>query len=129
VNAVTKFAQTPNAAEDPALLYAVHALPVLLAPFAPHIAEELWMLYGYETSVHLASWMPYEPAALALATVELVVQVNGKIRGRLAVSPDIPEADALARAQADANVKSYIVGKTIRKAIFVPGKLISFVVD
>jgi leucyl-tRNA synthetase len=129
VNAITKFAQTPDAAEDPALLYAVHALPVLLAPFAPHIAEELWKLYGYETSVHLASWMPYEPAALALATVELVVQVNGKIRGRLAVSPDISEADALARAHADANVKSYVEGKAIRKAIFVPGRLISFVVD
>jgi len=129
VNAVTKFAQTPNAAEDPALLYAVHALPVLLAPFAPHIAEELWMLYGYETSVHLASWPAWEHAALALATVELVVQVNGKIRGRLAVSPDIAEADALDRAHADTNVKSYIDGKTIRKAIFVPGKLISFVVD
>jgi leucyl-tRNA synthetase len=129
VNAITKFAQTPNATEDPALLYAVHALPVLLAPFAPHIAEELWRLYGYETSVHLASWPAHEPAALALATVELVVQVNGKIRGRLAVSPNISEADALARAHADANVKSYVDGKTIRKAIFVPGKLISFVVD
>jgi leucyl-tRNA synthetase len=127
VNAITKFAQTPDAARDPALIYGVHALPVVLAPFAPHIAEELWALYGYETSVHLATWIDYDPAALALETVELVVQVNGKIRGRLAAAPDISEADALALAVADENVRSYLGDKPIRKQIFVPGKLISFV--
>ncbi|MBD5604959.1 MAG: hypothetical protein IAI48_07715 [Candidatus Eremiobacteraeota bacterium] len=57
------------------------------------------------------------------------MQVNGKIRGRLAVAPDVPEEQALALAKADANVASYLEGKTIRKAIFVPGKLISFVTD
>jgi leucyl-tRNA synthetase len=129
VNAMTKFAQTDGAASDPALLYAAHALPLLLAPFAPHIAEELWHRYGYATSVHLAPWIPVDPAALALETIELVVQVNGKIRGRLAVPPDIAENDALALAHADPNVASYLEGKTIRKAIFVPGKLISFVAN
>jgi leucyl-tRNA synthetase len=129
VNAITKFGQSPTAADDPALLYAVHALPVLLAPFAPHIAEELWTRYGYDTSVHLATWIDFEPSALALETIELVVQVNGKIRGRLAVPPDIAEADALALAHADANVRAYLDGKTLRKQIFVPGKLISFVAN
>jgi leucyl-tRNA synthetase len=129
VNAITKFAQAPGAADDPALLYAVHALPVLLAPFAPHIAEELWTRYGYDTSVHLATWIDFDPSALALETIELVVQVNGKIRGRLAVPPEIAEADALALAHADANVRAYLDGKTLRKQIFVPGKLISFVAN
>ncbi|MBD5634777.1 MAG: leucine--tRNA ligase [Candidatus Eremiobacteraeota bacterium] len=129
VNALTKFGQTPDAANDPALLYAAHALPVLLAPFAPHIAEELWHLYGYETSVHLAPWFAYDPAALALDTIELVVQVNGKIRARLGVAPGIAEADALALARADGNVQSYLAGKTVRKTIFVPGKLVSFVAN
>jgi leucyl-tRNA synthetase len=129
VNAMTKFAQTDGAATDPALLYAAHALPLLLAPFAPHIAEELWHRYGYATSVHLAPWIPVDPAALALETIELVVQVNGKIRGRLAVAPDIAEDAALALAHADPNVASYLEGKTIRKSIFVPGKLISFVAN
>ena len=127
VNALTKFGQSEHAAADPALLYAAHALPVLLAPFAPHIAEELWQRYGYATSVHLATWLDYEPAALALESVELVVQVNGKIRGRLAVAPGIAEADALALAHADAHVRTHLAGKTIRKSILVPGKLISFV--
>jgi leucyl-tRNA synthetase len=79
--------------------------------------------------VHLASWIPVDAAALALETIELVVQVNGKIRARLAVAPDIAEHDALALAKADPNVMTYLEGNTIRKAIFVPGKLISFVAN
>jgi leucyl-tRNA synthetase len=128
VNALTKFGQSAGAADE-AFLYALHALPVVLAPFAPHIAEELWHRFGYATSVHLARWMPYDEAALALDEIELVVQVNGKIRGRIAVAPGIAEADALALAHADANVRTHLEGKTIRKQIFVPGKLVSFVAN
>ena len=113
---------------DPALLYAVHALPLVLAPFAPHIAEELWHRYGYGTSVHLERWPAADPAALAVDTIEFVVQVNGKIRARIAVPPDIGEASALDLARADPNVLAHIEGKTIRKEVFVPGKLVSLVV-
>jgi leucyl-tRNA synthetase len=128
VNALTKFAQTEGASSDPALLYALHALPIVLAPFAPHIAEELWHRYGYATSVHLERWLAPDPEALAVDTIELVVQVNGKIRARLAVAPNISEASALELARADANVRSYIEGKIVRKEVFVPGKLVSLVV-
>ena len=127
INALTKFMQTAGAHADPATLYAVHALPIVLAPFAPHIADELWSLYGYGTSVHLERWLVADPAALAVATIELVVQVNGKIRARLAVAPDIARADALALAHADPNVRTYLEGKTVRKEVFVPGKLVSLV--
>ena len=128
VNALTKFAQVPEATDDPALLYAAHALPLVLAPFAPHIAEELWHRFGYETSVHLERWLSADPAALAVERIELVVQVNGKIRAHLSAAPDIAEADAFALAEADANVAAHLAGKTIRKRIFVPGKLVSLVV-
>jgi len=127
VNALTKFVQS-GPADDPALLYAVHALPLALAPFAPHIADELWHRYGYTSSVHIERWIAPDPAALAVDTIELVVQVNGKIRARIPVSPDISEADALALAEADPNVRNYIEGKSIRKRIFVPGKLVNLVV-
>jgi leucyl-tRNA synthetase len=127
VNAMTKFAQT-SGPDDPALLYAAHALPILLAPFAPHIADELWHRYGYTTSVHLERWIEPDPAALAVNTIELVVQVNGKIRARLPVAPDIAEADAIALAHEDPNVRVYLEGKTIRKQIFVPGRLLNIVV-
>jgi len=128
VNALTKFAQSEGAADDPALLYAAHALPIVLAPFAPHIAEELWHRFGYETSVHLERWIPFAASALEVDTIELVVQVNGKIRARIAVAPDIAEGDALALARSDANVRTYLEGKVVRKEVFVPGKLVSLVV-
>jgi leucyl-tRNA synthetase len=125
VNALTKAAQTSP--DDPAILYAAHALPIVLAPFAPHIAEELWHRYGYETSVHLERWLSPDPAALAVDRIELVVQVNGKIRARIAVAPGIAEAEALALAFADANVAAHLAGKLIRKKIYVPGKLVNIV--
>jgi len=128
VNALTKFLQSPGGPNDPAALYAAHALPIVLAPFAPHIADELWFRYGYTSSVHLERWIAADPAALAVATLELVVQVNGKIRARLAVAPGVARSDALARARADANVGAYLAGKTIRKEIYVPDKLVNFVV-
>ena len=129
VNALTKFLQGPDAARDPAALYAAHALPIVLAPFAPHIAEELWSRYGYTTSVHVERWPDADPAALAVSTVEIVVQVNGKIRARLAVPPGHGQAEVLALAHADPNVIAYLDGKTIRKEIYVPDKLVNFVVS
>jgi len=128
VNALTKFVQRAGAASDPAALYAVHVLPIILAPFAPHIAEELWSRYGYTSSVHLERWLEADPAALAVSTIELVVQVNGKIRARLAVAPGIAQSDALALARADANVGAHLAGKTLRKEISGPDKLVNFVI-
>jgi len=127
VNALTKFVQSA-AADDPALLYAVHALPIVLAPFAPHIAEELWHRMGHERSVHLERWIDYDPAALALAEVELVVQVNGRVRGRIKAAPGIEQAAALALALAEGNVRTHLADKPIRKQIFVPDKLLNLVV-
>jgi leucyl-tRNA synthetase len=127
VNAMTKFAQTPDGASDPAFLYAVHAMPLLLAPFAPHIAEELWERAGYERSVHLERWPQYDPAALAVDFLELVVQVNGKIRKKLPVAPGISETEATTLALADPNVAAHVTGKTVRKTIFVPDRLLNIV--
>ena len=128
VNALTKLAQQDGAQSPPALSYAVRVLPIVLAPFAPHIAEELWHRMGFEGSVHLERWLDFDPAALAVDRIELVVQVNGKIRGRLTVAPDVAEADAVTLALSDANVNAFVAGKTLRKHIFVPGKLVNLVV-
>jgi leucyl-tRNA synthetase len=125
VNGITKFAQSDPG--DPALLYATHALPIVLAPFAPHIAEELWHRYGYETSVHLERWIPADPAALAVNQIELVVQVNGKIRARIPAAPGTAEAEALALAMADPNVATHLAGKLVRKRVYVQDKLVNIV--
>jgi leucyl-tRNA synthetase len=114
--------------ESPAFLYTVHALPILLAPYAPHIAEELWARLGHATSVHAERVIEPSDEALAVEEIVLVVQVNGKIRARIAASPGISEEAAVAAALADEHVRKYIDGKQMRKRIYVPGKLVNLVV-
>ena len=126
VNAMTS--ATQKAPDSPATLYAVHALPLLLAPYAPHIADELWSRLGHDTSVHLERALEPSNEALAVDEITLVVQVNGKIRARIAAQPGISEADAIALALADANVKAQLDGKQIRKQVYVQDKLVNLVV-
>ncbi|BDE04997.1 leucine--tRNA ligase [Vulcanimicrobium alpinum] len=114
-------------AEDAALRYVVHALPIVLAPFAPHLADELWSRMGYDASVHLERWLEPDPAALAVDVITLVIQVNGKVRARIDTAPGIAEDDALALAMREPTVTAQIDGKQVRKRIFVPGKLLNIV--
>ncbi len=127
VNALSKATAEPGE-PSAALLYAVHALPVLLAPFAPHLADELWSRLGYTESVHLGRWIPADPAALAVAQITVVVQINGKVRGRVTTQPGTPQAEILALALADPNVTNHIGEKPIRKEIYIADKLLNLVV-
>jgi leucyl-tRNA synthetase len=126
VNAMTVAIKTMP--DSPVTLYAVHALPVVLAPFAPHIAEELWERLGHSTSVHLERYIEPDDRALAVDEITLVVQVNGKIRARIPSAPGITEDAALALAMNDANVLGQLEGKELRKKIYVPDKLLNLVV-
>jgi leucyl-tRNA synthetase len=104
------------------------AFLLLLAPFAPHLAEEYWARAGQTQSLFLASWPSYDPQ---LATVELItvpVQVNGKVRARLEVSTDIAEEELVARARAEENVKAHLGGREPRRTVVVPRRLVNFVV-
>jgi leucyl-tRNA synthetase len=127
VTLLTAATRDPALAGDPAVLYTVAMLPIVLAPFAPHLADELWSRMGKSTSVHLERWPDADPAALAVATITLVVQVNGKVRAKIETAPDVDEAAAYALASAEAPVIAQLAGKTIRKRIFVPGKLLNIV--
>ncbi|HZT11196.1 MAG TPA: leucine--tRNA ligase [Candidatus Baltobacteraceae bacterium] len=126
VNALTALEQSNP--QSPAVLYAVHALPVIIAPFAPHIAEELWQRMGHQTSVHLERYLEPDEGALAMDEITLVVQVNGKIRARLQTAPGIAQAEAVRLALEQPGVRAQIDGKAIRKEIFVPDKLLNLVV-
>ncbi len=101
---------------------------VLLNPFAPHLTEEIYEAQGYEGRLSAQPWAVYEEAKCKDDTVEIVVQVNGKIRTKLTVAADIAKADAFALAKADERVKAAVEGKNLVKEIFVPGKLVNFVV-
>ena len=127
INLLTAALREPGAADDPAVLYTVHALPIVLAPFAPHLADELWSRLDYERSVHLERWMEPDPAALAVAEITLVVQVNGKVRAKIQAAPGIAEDDAFALAMREPTVTAQIDGKQVRKKIFVPDKLLNIV--
>ena len=100
-----------------------------LSPFAPHLAEEMWSNLGHDELVCLQSWPVYDPALVVDQTVEVVVQVNGKLRARLALPVDTSRDDAMSAAKQHEHVQTWLDGNTIRKEIFVPGKLINFVVS
>ena len=99
----------------------------LLAPFAPHIGEELWARLGGTPSVVDAPWPKYDPTKLVQNEISLVVQVNGKVRGELSVAPEISKAEAFVLAKGHARISPYLEGKEILKEIYVPGKIINFV--
>ncbi|WP_270746466.1 leucine--tRNA ligase [Leuconostoc lactis] len=100
----------------------------LLAPFAPHLSEELWVRLGQEASISYVAWPTYDPAQLVEDTVEIIFQVNGKVRGKATVARDIDQDGMIAAAKADDNVQKFIADKTIRKVIAIPGTFVNIVV-
>jgi leucyl-tRNA synthetase len=108
--------------------YAIKQLILIMAPYAPHLGEELWHISGGTGSVFGQKWPSYDPQALELTKITMVVQINGKLRGSFDVPADITEGDLFDMAKADERTSKYIEGKQIVKRIFVPGKLLNIVV-
>ena len=100
----------------------------MLCPFAPHLCEEMWEATGEKGLCSLSSWPQYDEAKTVDSTVEIVVQVNGKLKSRLNINADISSADAIAAAKADEKIAAEINGKQIVKEIYVPKKLVNIVV-
>ena len=103
-------------------------LVILLAPFAPHISEECWERLGHADSVFDAQWPECDEALAAEEEIQLVVQVNGRVRGRITVAAAVSQDDALKVAVEDQGVRKHVDGDKIKKVIFVPGRLINIVV-
>jgi len=99
----------------------------ILSPYAPHIAEELWHRMGCEEVLMTSTWPTFDPDVLVEDTIEIVVQVMGKVRGKVQIAADADKDAVLSAAKALPNVAKYLDGKTIRKEIFVPGRLVNFV--
>jgi leucyl-tRNA synthetase len=108
---------------------AVEALVRMLAPFAPHTAEELWEMLGYEEGLSTASWPTFNAEVAKPDEIVVPVQVNGKVRGRLTVPADVSEEELEANALADPAVKAHIAGKTVKKVVVAKGRLVSIVVQ
>lgn len=120
-NEAQKWEQRPRAVLEPFI--------VALSPFAPHLAEELWAKLGHTESLAYKPWPTYDPALLVSETMEIPVQVNGKLRGKLVVSTGATQESLLAAAQVEAGIQSHLAGKTIRKVIYVPNRLLNLVVS
>jgi len=107
---------------------ALEPLTQLLAPFAPHLAEEAWALLGHEGGISYVTWPSFDPTKLVADEVVYPVQVNGKLRAQLALSASVSKEEALAAAKAESNVARYLEGKELAREIFVPKRMINFVV-
>ena len=107
---------------------AVEPLLIMLAPYAPHLTEELWAALGHDRSIFRASWPSYDATLAAAGDVEVVVQVNGKVRGRVTVSRGATEAQVVALALKDESVRKFVDGKPVRKTVYVQDRLLNLVV-
>ena len=107
----------------------IEPIVVMIAPFAPHMAEELWERFGYGGSIFDGgNWPQYDEAKAVESTIEVAIQVNGKLRATISVGVDALEADVVDAARAEENVARYIEEKEERRVIYVPGRLVNFVV-
>ncbi|RHW52662.1 leucine--tRNA ligase [Lactobacillus bombicola] len=99
----------------------------LVAPIAPHMMEEIWQIFGHEESITFAKWPTYDPAKLIETNVEIMVQVNGKLRGNFKVAKDSPKAEVEKEALALPHVQKFLDGKEVKKIIVVPNKIVNIV--
>ena len=106
----------------------LETLTLLLSPYTPHLAEELWSMLGHEPSVANEKWPEYDEALCAEDTIEMVVQVNGKLRARIPMPTTASKDEMLAEAKRNAKIVPYLEGKSLVKEIVVPGKLVNLVV-
>lgn len=107
---------------------ALEHIVACIAPFAPHIADELWLQLGHHTTIQRDSWPTWDERYLVGDKLTVAVQVNGKLRGEVQVSRDAGENEVIEAARQNPKVASYLEGKDVRKSIYVPGRLVNFVV-
>ncbi|HYO09724.1 MAG TPA: leucine--tRNA ligase [Tepidisphaeraceae bacterium] len=119
-NEMTRLAEIPRDLAE--------TFTLMLAPYAPHAAEEIWARLGHTKTLARRPWPEYDPAKLAESTLELPVQVNGKLRDKITVPADADEATILQAAQSAPGVQQWVAGKEFKKRLYVPKKLVNFVV-
>ncbi len=108
--------------------FAIESLAQLVAPFAPHIADEMWNNLGHQTSVQVDNWPAWDEKYIRDDMMTIAIQINGKVRSEISLSADTSEDDILSVVKADEKIASMLEGKDIKKQIYVPGRLVSLVV-
>lgn len=128
VNAYFKLKEAHGIGRSEAWQFALEGLLQVLAPFAPHITEELWAEMGHEDTIHIDHWPAWDDRYLVSDTLTIIVQVNGKVRAKLDVSADASEDDIKQKALSEENVVKFLENKEPTKVIYIPGRLVSIVI-
>lgn len=128
INDYYKLSNENSINRSEAWTFAIESMLMVLAPFAPHITEELWHQIGHDDTIHIDHWPDWSEEYLEANTITIIIQVNGKLRARLEVSKDITESEVKTMALNNSNVKSFVGDLTPKKIIFVPKKLMNIVV-
>jgi len=129
VNGYYKMKEKYPLAKTQAWTFALESLLQVLAPFAPHITEELWHQLGRESTIHRDNWPKWDESYLKTDTVTVIVQVNGKLRAKLTVAADTAEDEVKQLALSEENVQKFVGDKLPQKVVYVPGRLLNFVVQ
>jgi leucyl-tRNA synthetase len=130
-NAVSTAAQDPVRLNDgaPLIKQGLATMIVMLAPFVPHLAGELWEQLGHRESLNQIPWPVYAPEALEEEKLLIVVQINGKVRGKITVPADVTQEDVQTEALADSRVAGFLDGKKVQRMVYVPRRLLNIVVE
>jgi leucyl-tRNA synthetase len=128
VNALYLVTEISTPAEKAAMGEAVRALALVMTPFAPHFADEVFSAYGGRATAVEQAWPTFDPALVVDDELTYAIQIKGKLKGEVKVPVAATEADVRAAAEAEEKVKAALAGQTIKKVVFVPKKLINFVV-
>lgn len=130
VNAIYAYRQSEKSTDQNHIILrdALEKTILLLAPFAPHLAEETWQMLGQPESVHRQGWPQYDPEKLLVEEIEVVVQINGKVRGRITVAADCPKDELIEAARGNERIGELLVGREVLKVVAVPGRLVNIVV-
>lgn len=128
VNELYKLKKQDNYTNKDAWEASLDTLVQLVAPYAPHIAEELWRTLDHDSSVHISEWPSYDEKYLVNNTMQIVIQINGKLRSQIEIPTGTPGSEILEAAQADEKIVAFLEGKPVKKHIYVPGKLVNLVV-
>jgi leucyl-tRNA synthetase len=129
VNGLYKLKAEDNFTDRQTWQFVLQSLVKLLAPFAPHIADELWTELGQSGSVHNAVWPVADGKYLTEDSLTIVIQVNGKLRGEIVVASGVAEDKVVETAKQNEKIKQFLDGKEIIRTVYVPGKLVNFVVN
>ncbi|NCU28991.1 leucine--tRNA ligase [Candidatus Saccharibacteria bacterium] len=128
VNGLYKLKETSAISRSEAWQFAIESLLQILAPFAPHITEELWHELGYNETIHIDHWPKWDDRFIQSSSMTIIVQVNGKLRAKLELPVDVDQQTVESEALADVNVQKFLDNKKPTKVVYIPGRLVNIVV-